>query len=209
MKVKSHKHAKTYSEAAIHVVAEELKKVPESAELVKQAWAISGGTYKKALDLANSNGNLKEIEDLINLANQQADEAREITGESLISTPTKDIEDTVKSKNLMLYAGIGAIGLAGILMIGMLIKRGRKKVAVAANTDDKVLKRMKKLLRKFGSPLCNCGGPEYGTEHAPDCEYVTGLEQIRDIAKGDIDEEELKEQEELERRISRSLERMR
>lgn len=128
MKVKSHKHAKTYAEAAIHVVAEELRKIPSNADIVKQAWAISGETYKKALDLINVSGSIKEIEDLINLADRQADEAREIAVESLVSAPVKDMEGTFNTKRLMLYVGIGAVGLAVLLMVALTMKKTKKLV---------------------------------------------------------------------------------
>ena len=29
-------------------------------------------------------------------------------------------------------------------------------------------------------PKCNCGGPQYGTAHSPDCEYVVGLDILEE-----------------------------
>ena len=39
-------------------------------------------------------------------------------------------------------------------------------------------------IRKYRESLqCNCGGPEYGTGHSPDCEFELGLEYLSDEIK--------------------------
>ena len=53
---------------------------------------------------------------------------------------------------------------------------------------DLVTKRTRELFKELGAP-CNCGGPQSGTKHSPDCEMLLSWDHLRDVAEDEIADE--------------------